>query len=111
MHANQLESHTIPIERSPSLIQNVKGSYQQYTQFLARKPKEKVGKQKEDCLKPIIEEISALDEKKVHVENLIKNLRTEHDKLGYDAVRANKLETMKATLDKSHVLKHAASQK
>ena len=58
MHANQLESHTIPIERS--LIGKVKGSYQQYIQFVAKKCKEKVGKQKEDRLKPIIEDISAL---------------------------------------------------
>lgn len=56
MYANQLESHAIHIERS--LIKKVKGSCQQYTQFLAKKHKEIAGKQNEDCLKPIIEDIS-----------------------------------------------------
>ena len=56
MHANQLKSHTNTKERS--LIKKVKGSYQQYTQFLAKKHKEIAGKQNEDCLKPIIEDIS-----------------------------------------------------
>ena len=47
MHANQLESHTIPIKRS--LIKNAtKGSYQHYTTFFAKTCKEKWGKQKED---------------------------------------------------------------
>ena len=49
----------------------------QYTQLLAKNPKEQLRKQKEDCWKPIIEEISALDQKKVHFKNLIKNLPTD----------------------------------
>ena len=110
MHTNQLESHTIPIERS--LIKKVKGSYQQYTQFFAKKCHDKARKQKQDCLKPITEEISALDQKKVHFKNLIKDLSTESDdKLGYNTVKAHKFETMKTTLEKSHVLKRATDQK
>ena len=106
MHANQLESH---IERS--LIKKVKGSYQQHTDFLAKKCKENAEKQKEDHLKPIIEEICALDQKKVHLESLMEDLPTEIDKLGYDKVNVNKFETMKTTIEKSHMLKHAADKK
>ena len=66
-------------------------------------------KQKEDRLKPITEEISALDQKKVHVQSLIKDLNVESHKLGYDVVKENKFETMKTTLQKWHVLKRPAN--
>ena len=73
--------------------------------MVAKKRKEKAGKQKKDCLKPIIEEICTLDQKKIDIENLRKDIRTESEKLGYDAVKANKFETMKTTLEKLHVQK------
>ena len=60
-----------------------------------------------DCFKHILEEISALDQKKVHLENLVKDVRTESDKLRYDVVKANKFVKIKTTLQKSH----AADQK
>ena len=53
-------------------------------------------------MKPIIEGISGLDQKKVHLENLIKDLHTGSDKLGYVA-KANKFETTTTTLKKTRV--------
>ena len=73
--------------------------------MVAKKCKEKAGKQKKDCLKRIIEEISTLNQKKIDIENLMKDIRTESEKLGYDAVKTNKFETMKTTLEKLHVQK------
>ena len=39
---------------------------------------------------------------------MIKDARKYSDKLRYDVVKANKFDAMKATLEKSLVLKHAA---
>lgn len=64
-------------------------------------------------MKIIIEKVSALDRKKGILENLIKDLdikkfkkrcwrpvlRGDRNKLGYDAVKVNKFETMKTTLE------------
>ena len=67
-----------------------------------------MGKTKGRSLKPIIEEICFLIQKKVHFENLIKDVRKYSDKLGYDVVKTNKFKAMKATLEKSLVLNLAA---
>ena len=109
MHANSFELHTLPIERD--LIKKVKNSYQEYTQFLANQRKEKALKEKENQMKPILEEISSLDLEKTRLENMIKDLRRESDELGYEAGKAKNFDSKKTTIEKCNLLKRAAEDK
>ena len=109
MSANCFEPHTFPINRN--LIRSVKSSCQRYGHKLAENHKEIAWKDREEKVKPIVAEVHSLDRERILLETTIEDLREESDRLGYEAEKFSKLESVKLMVTKYIALKQAASDK
>ena len=94
-----------------ALIRSVKSSHQRYGHKLAENCKEIARKEREEKAKPIVAEVRSLDRQRILLETTITDLREESDRLGYEAEKVSKLESVKLMVTKSNALKRAANDK
>ena len=105
MRAKDLKPTTIPVTKD--LLVAVKNSHRKYTEDLAEKKKQELKNKSNEELESINNEISALNKKKVLLENTIEELNKDSVEMAFEAEKQSKFEL----LSKSNALKRAATEK
>ena len=89
----------------------MKSLCQRYGHKLAENCKEIAQKERKEKTKPITGEVHPLDRQRILFETAVKKLLEESDRLGYEAEKFSKLESVRLMVTKSNALKQATNER